>query len=74
MWISPQDEALQAQSAAIIALLISLFGFAWRRNRFWFNFLCVRAIALLVAAIQQNVATSAAAIVPKDDLTEMFLA
>ena len=49
MWISPQDEALQAQSAAIIALH-SLFGFAWKRNRFWFSFLCVSAIALLVAA------------------------
>jgi hypothetical protein len=50
MWISPQDQALQAQSAAIIALLISFFGFAWKRNRFWFSFLCVSAIALLVAA------------------------
>jgi hypothetical protein len=39
MWISPQNQALQAQSAAIIALLISLFGFAWKRNRFWFSFL-----------------------------------
>jgi hypothetical protein len=51
MWISPQDEALQAQSAALIALLISLVGFAWKRNRLWFSFLCVTATALVVAAI-----------------------
>ena len=51
MWISPQNEALQAQSAAIIALLISLFGFARKRNQLWFSFLCITATALLVAAI-----------------------
>jgi hypothetical protein len=51
VWISPQDEALQAQSAALIALLISLVGFAWKRNRFWFSFLCVTVTALLVATI-----------------------
>ena len=51
MWITPQDEALQAQSAAIVALLISLFGFAWKRNRLWLSFLCLTATALVVAAI-----------------------
>jgi hypothetical protein len=51
MWISPQNEALQAQSAAITALLISFFGFAWKRNRLWFSLICLTATALLVAAI-----------------------
>jgi hypothetical protein len=51
MWISPQDEALQAQSAAIVALLISLFGFAWKRNRLWFSLICLTATALVLAAI-----------------------
>jgi hypothetical protein len=51
MWISPQDEALQAQSAAIFALLISLLGFALKRNQLWFSFFCLTTTALLVAAI-----------------------
>jgi hypothetical protein len=51
MWITTQDEALQAQSAAIIALLVSLLGFVLKRNRFWFSFLCLTATALVVAAI-----------------------
>jgi hypothetical protein len=51
MWITPQDEALQAQSAAIIALLISLFGLIRKRNRLRLSFLCLSATALLVAAI-----------------------
>lgn len=51
MWISPQNEALQAQSAAIIALLISLFGFTLKRNQLWFSFLCLSATALVIAAI-----------------------
>ncbi len=51
MWISYQDEALQAQSAALIAMLISLFGWIVQRNRFWFTFLCLTATAVMVAAI-----------------------
>ena len=51
MWISPQNEALQAQSAALIALLISLFGFTLKRNQLWFSFFCLSATALLIAAI-----------------------
>jgi uncharacterized membrane protein len=51
MWISPQNEALQAQSAAILALLISLLGFAWKRNQLWFRIFCLTVTALLVAAI-----------------------
>ena len=43
MWITPQDEALQAQSAAIIALLISLFGLIRKRNRLRLSFLCLSA-------------------------------
>ncbi len=51
MWISYQDEALQAQSAALIAMLISLFGWIVKRNRFWVTFLCLTATAVMVAAI-----------------------
>jgi hypothetical protein len=51
MWITPRDEALQAQSVAIIALLVSLFRFVLKRNPLWFSFLCLTATALLVAAI-----------------------
>ena len=51
MLITPQDEALQAQSAAIVALLISLFGFVLKRNQLWFSFLCLTATALIVAAV-----------------------
>jgi hypothetical protein len=51
MWITPQDEALQAQIVAIIALLISLFGFVLKRNQVWLSFLCLTATALLVTAI-----------------------
>jgi hypothetical protein len=51
MWITPQDEALQAQSAAVIALLISLLGFVLKRNQLWFSFLCLTATALIVAAV-----------------------
>jgi hypothetical protein len=51
MWITPQDEALQAQSAAVIALLISLLGFVLKRNQLWFSFLCLAATAVIVAAI-----------------------
>jgi hypothetical protein len=51
MWITPQDAALQAQSAAIIALLVTLLGFILKRNQLWFSFLCLTATALVVAAI-----------------------
>jgi hypothetical protein len=51
MWILPQDEALQAQSAALIAMLISLFGCIVKRNQFWFSFFCLSATAVLIAAI-----------------------
>jgi hypothetical protein len=51
MLISHHDEALQAQSAALIAMLISLFGFIVRRNQFWFSFFCLSATAVLIAAI-----------------------
>jgi hypothetical protein len=57
MWISPQNEALQAQSAAIVAVLISLVGFAQKRSRLWFSFLCLTAAALLVAALAVAVGT-----------------
>jgi hypothetical protein len=51
LWISPENEALQAQSVAMIALVISFFGFAWKRNRLWFSLICLTATALLIAAI-----------------------
>jgi hypothetical protein len=51
MWITPQDEALQAQSAAIVVLLVTLLGFVLKRNQLWFSFLCLTATALVVAAI-----------------------
>jgi hypothetical protein len=51
MWITPEDEALQAQSAAIIALLATLLGFVLKRNQLWFSFLCLAATAVIVAAI-----------------------
>jgi hypothetical protein len=51
MWISHQDEALQAHSVALIAVLITLFGYIVKRNQFWFSFLCLSAMAVLVAAI-----------------------
>ena len=51
MWITPQDEALQAQCAATTALLISLFGFVLKRNPLWLSFLCLSVSALLVAAL-----------------------
>ena len=51
MWITPQDKALQAQSAANIALLISLFGLIRKRNRLRLIFFCLSATALLIAAI-----------------------
>ena len=51
MWISHQDEALQAQGAALIAMLISLFGFIAKRNQLWLSFLCLTATAVLVAAM-----------------------
>jgi hypothetical protein len=51
MWISHHDEALQAQSAALIAMLISLFGFIVKRNQYWLSFFCLSATAVLIAAI-----------------------
>jgi hypothetical protein len=51
MWITPQDEALQAQSAAIISLMVTLLGFVLKPNQLWLSFLCLTVAALIVAAI-----------------------
>jgi hypothetical protein len=51
MWITPQDEALQAQGAAIVALMVTLLGFVLKPNQLWLSFLCLTATALVVAAI-----------------------
>ncbi len=51
MWISPQDQVLQAQCVALIAMMMSLFGFMVKRNQLWFSFLSLSITAVLVAAV-----------------------
>ena len=51
MWITPQDEALQAQSGALIAFLISLMAFVLTRNRVWLSIVFLSITALLVTAV-----------------------